>query len=83
MSAAETSDDYTRVIVRSNLWRVVRCKSDMQYIVQRRTKLADAKTPWVGVAFILNESWLPAVILRPSEGIPPDDAAALIAGLSP
>jgi hypothetical protein len=76
----ETSDDYGCVISSSGRWRVIRCKDDLQYIVQKRAGGARPR-PWEAKAYILNASALCPVLDRASMGIPPDDRARLTADL--
>jgi len=65
----ETADDYAGTLVEFGGWRIVRCKDDIQWIVQkdrrRGTPRFDAR-PWVAVAYLLDERFLAAVISRPS-----------------
>ena len=69
MNARETADDYAGTLVEFGGWRIVRCKDDIQWIVQkdrrRGTSQFDAR-PWVAVAYLLNERFLITVISRPS-----------------
>jgi len=84
MSKSETADGYIGTIVQSGRFRVVRCKDDIQWIVQKDARAHGAgakKRPWYGVAYILNKRFLPIVIERPSLGIPPVDIGNLVAGL--
>ena len=76
----ETADDYPS-IAQSGRWRVVRCRDDIQWIVQqdrRRGCCGRDKNPWRGKAYVVNERFLGTVISRPSLGIPPDDLAVLL-----
>lgn len=62
-ATSETSDCYRRVIVRSGHWRIIRCKDDLQFIVQRR-QAGSAKFPWRACAYVVRETALPAVLQR-------------------
>ena len=76
----ESDDDYPS-IARSGRWRVIRCKDDIQWIVQRDRRKGGsgyALRPWAGVAYVVNHRFLTSVISRPSLGIPRDDLAALL-----
>ena len=74
---SETADNYGRVIAASGRWRVIRCKDDIQFIVQRR-QAGSAKWPWRAVADVAGVTALPAILQRRSIGIPADDLAALL-----
>lgn len=76
----ETSEAYARVLATSGRWRVIRCKDDLQFVVQERARRAGSR-PWRAVAFIYAPSALGAVLHRPSLGIPADDLARFMAGL--
>ncbi|RMD92993.1 MAG: hypothetical protein D6811_05850 [Alphaproteobacteria bacterium] len=76
----ETSDRYARALATSGRWRVIRCKDDLQFIVQRR-RGGSRKWPWEAVAYVLSARALPPVLQRPSLGIPADDLARLTAAL--
>ena len=76
----ETSDDYGRVLALSGRWRVIRCKDDLQFIVQRRGGGAKAR-PWVAEAYILDPKALGPILHRASLGIPADDLDRLVAEL--
>jgi hypothetical protein len=78
---SESAYDYP-VLAASGRWLVIRCKDDMQFIVQRRQAGA-AEWPWRAMAYVLNGSRLPAVLQRASTGIPADDLAALLRDLVP
>ncbi len=76
----ETADDYPS-IARSGRWRIVRCRDDIQWIVQRDARrgcAGRAQRPWRGVAYVVNDRFLREVISRPSLGIPRDDLAVLL-----
>ncbi len=76
----ETADDYPS-IARSGRWRIIRCRDDIQWIVQRderRGPAGRAARPWRGVAYVASQRFLREVISRPSLGIPRDDLAALL-----
>ncbi len=80
----ETADDYAGTLVEFGGWRIVRCKDDIQWIVQkdrrRGTPRFDAR-PWVAVAYLLDERFLAAVISRPSLGVPANTLSVLLAAL--
>ncbi len=76
----ESEDGYPS-IARSGRWRIIRCRDDIQWIVQRderRGSAGRAARPWRGVAYVANERFLREVISRPSLGIPRDDLAVLL-----
>ncbi len=73
----EASDGYPAVAA-SGRWRVVRCQSDIQLIVQYR-QAGSAKWPWRAVAYVGSEMALPGVLQRPSLGIPADHLDRLLA----
>ncbi len=80
----ESADDYAGTLVEFGGWRIVRCKDDIQWIVQkdrrRGTPRFDAR-PWVAVAYLLDERFLAAVISRPSLGVPANTLSVLLAAL--
>lgn len=54
----ETSDAYARALARlSDRWRVVACKDELQWIVQRR-KEGGAERPWRAAAYFGNRDLL-------------------------
>lgn len=69
----ERADAWPRVLARSGAWRVIRCRSDLQWIVQQRR----AAEQWEARAYVYASAALPRVLRRPSLGIPPSDATAL------
>jgi hypothetical protein len=73
----ETADAYARALAVSGWWRIVRCRDDIQFIVQRR-RGGSRKWPWQAVAYVLSAKALPPVLHRASLGIPPDDLARLM-----
>ncbi len=83
MNARESADDYPS-IARSGRWRVIRCRDDIQWIVQRDRRKGGsgrALTPWAGVAYVLNDRFLTSVVSRPSLGVPDNTLATLLAAL--
>jgi hypothetical protein len=77
----ETADGYARVIASSGRWRVVRCRDDLQFIVQKRRR-GTAPRPWRAEAYVYDVSKLSAVLKRPSTGIPADYLAGIIAQMA-
>ncbi len=76
----ETDDGYPS-IARSGRWRIIRCRDDIQWIVQRdRRKGGSGRglSRWAGVAYVVNHRFLTSVISRHSLGIPRDDLAVLL-----
>ncbi len=76
----ETDDEYPS-LAWSGRWRVIRCRDDIQWIVQRDARRGCAGRdlrPWRGVAYVASDRFLREVISRPSLGIPRDDLAALL-----
>ena len=52
LSTKETSDNYVRVIAQlSKRWRVIRCRHDLQWIIQRRSSADLNKGRWVGQSY--------------------------------
>ena len=80
-SHQETSDAYERVLAASGGWRVIRCRDDIQFIIQKR-RAGAAEWPWKASAYIKNPTALPTVLQWPSMGIPTEDSASIIAGVS-
>ena len=72
----ETSDAYGGVIVLSGRWRVVRCRDDIQYIVQKRQAWSDIH-PWRALAYVFDATALPAVLQR--QRAAPEATRALLA----
>lgn len=71
----ETADCYSGVVARlSGDWRVIRCKDDLQWILQRRKK-GGAERPWRAVGFYLTRD----ALLRASARIDPAALAVLAA----
>ncbi len=79
MTGQETADDYDRVLAARGRWRVIRCRDDRQWIVQRRAAARSRR--WKAVAYIYARAALGHTLQRPSVGIPPDDLAALLGQL--
>ncbi len=79
-SNRESADGYPS-IARSGRWRVIRCKDDIQWILQRDRRRGSPRLdarPWVGVAYVKNERFLASVISRPSLKVPANDLAVLL-----
>lgn len=74
-SRHETADNSALCFARSGSHRVIRCSEDLQYVVQERT--GTGRWPWRARAYVLSAAQLPAVLQRPSLGIPSEDIAAL------
>lgn len=72
VSLHETADEYARVLAASGRWRVIRCRDDLQFIVQKRRGRTRAR-PWQAVAYVLSARALGPVLHRPSLCIPADD----------
>jgi hypothetical protein len=52
LSTKETSDNYVQVIAQlSKRWRVIRCRHDLQWIIQRRSSADLNKGHWVGQSY--------------------------------
>ncbi|MEL7303034.1 MAG: hypothetical protein AAGJ53_05010 [Pseudomonadota bacterium] len=79
LSRSETADTYAAVVASSGRFRVVRCKDDLQFIVQRRKYegAGGGKWPWRALAYVLDAKALPDVLQRPSLGIPHETQADL------
>ncbi len=73
----EASDGYP-ALAASDCWRIVRCRGNLQLIIQYR-QAGSAKWPWRALAYVVNENLLPGVLKRPSMGIPADHLATLLA----
>ena len=79
----ESDDDYPSV-ARSGRWRVIRCRDDIQWILQRdRRKGCPGRdlATWRGVAYVANDRFLASVISRPSLGVPDDTLSVLLAAI--
>ncbi len=76
----ESDDDYPS-LARSGRWRIIRCRDDIQWIVQRDARRGCAGRdlrPWRGVAYVVNDRFLHSVISRPSMGVPQSDLIKLL-----
>ena len=52
LSTKETSDNYVQVVAQlSKRWRVIRCRHDLQWILQRRSSADLNKGLWVGQSY--------------------------------
>ena len=52
LSTKETSDNYVQVVAQlSKRWRVIRCRHDLQWIIQRRSSADLNKGHWVGQSY--------------------------------
>jgi hypothetical protein len=52
LSTKETSDNYVQVVAQlSKRWRVIRCRHDLQWIIQRRSSADLNKGRWVGQSY--------------------------------
>ena len=52
LSTKETSDNYVQVVAQlSKRWRVIRCRHDLQWIIQRRSSADLNKGLWVGQSY--------------------------------
>ncbi len=79
----ETDDDYPS-IARSGRWRIIRCRDDIQWIVQRDRRRGCAGRdlrPWRGVAYVASDRFLTSVTSRPSLGVPDDTLSVLLDAL--
>ena len=65
----ETADDYCRVICRYDSYRIIRCRDEIQFILQRRVG-GRHKWPWRALAYVVCEAHLPAVLQRGSLDVP-------------
>lgn len=75
--AHETSDDYGRVVtVLAPGWRVVVCKDEVQWIIQRRKK-GGARRPWRGVAYCRTRKALTRLCAASCSPLDPSAKAAL------
>lgn len=72
----EAEDDFLAVAA-CGRWRVVRSRDKTQFIIQVR-QAGSAKWPWRALAYIVNESRLPAVLERRSLAIPTDHRDRLL-----
>ena len=76
----ETSDQYLHIMCHLNLrWRVIRCRHDLQWIIQRRSSADLNKGRWVGQSYHMTLESLRASCLGVREGLnarlQPDAAA--------
>ena len=52
LSTKETSDNYVQVVAQlSKRWRVIRCRYDLQWIIQRRFSADLNKGRWIGQSY--------------------------------
>lgn len=77
----ETADDYERTLATVGKWRVIRCRQDIQYIIQKRWGRARPWT-WVAVAYVHPATALGPVLHRRSLGIPDDERDQIIDALT-
>lgn len=76
MSKKETANDYDNVVCEYDNYRIIRCKDDIQFIVQRKVREEPHKAWAKALAYISNEKALLPVLQRPSLGIPQGLVAA-------
>lgn len=76
----ETGDDWP-ALAASGRWRVIRCRDDIQFIVQRKAA-PGGERPWRGVAYVVDPAALGVVLDRVSPGIPAADRAGIFRGLA-
>lgn len=58
-SASETDDAYVAVVAKlSDRWRVIRCRDDIQWILQRRKGWTGAAPRWTGDSYFRNREAL-------------------------
>ena len=52
LSTKETRDNYVQVVAQlSKRWRVIRCRHDLQWIIQKRSSADLNKGGWVGQSY--------------------------------
>ena len=68
LSTKETSDDYVQVVAQlSKRWWVIRCRHDLQWIIQKRVSADLNKGRWVGQSYHMTLESLRASCLRVRE----------------
>ena len=78
LSTKETSDNYVQVVAQlSKRWRVIRCRHDLQWIIQRRSSADLNKGRWVGQSYHMTLESLRASCLG-ATGLQNDKIEALI-----
>lgn len=77
----ETSDDYKNIVVPGLSWRVIRCRGDIQFIIQRRWGGTRAR-PWEAVAYLYKAHELCPVLHRRSLGVPEHERDRIIRELT-
>ena len=76
-AAHETADGYARVVARlCDGWRVIACKDDLQWILQRRKK-GGAERPWRAVGYFRTRDALMRLCAASCWRIDPAALAAL------
>lgn len=74
----ETSDQYLHIMCHLNLrWRVIRCRHDLQWIIQRRSSADLNKGHWIGQSYHMTLESLRASCLGVT-GLQNDKIEALI-----
>lgn len=68
--SGETSDDYARIVWADGNHRIIRCRSDLQWIIQRRER-GNASRPWRATAFVVNPRNLRNFAPLPDEVLAP------------
>lgn len=65
VSHRESDDNYKRVVARLNPhWRVVRCKDDIQWIIQKRDGFRNAMPRWTERSFCVEPASVQRLVLK-------------------
>lgn len=64
LPSGETSDDYDGILFTflKEPMRIVRCRGNLQWIVQRRQRNSSSKRPWKAVAYCVTRDGLTRVL---------------------
>jgi len=82
---SELAENYPGTVVSTDAWRVIRCRQDWQWIIQRKPQPREgastaATRKWDAVAYVYDGSRMKGVLSRPSLGAPKDQLDILLAG---
>ena len=79
-SHRESDDDYARVVARlDDRWRVIVCRDDLQWILQRRDGERAGRARWTGVGYFLTREALLRVSRASCVRVDPAALSALAA----
>ncbi len=79
-SHRESDDDYARIVARlDDRWRVIVCRDDLQWILQRRDGERAGGARWTGISYCQSREALLRLCRASSARIDPSEWAALVA----